>query len=571
MEEEEQIDWRVLVDTFLEESAEILAGMETTLVGLEAAPGDEELVHALFRAAHTIKGSASLVSFEQARAVAHQVESVLQRVRARTLAASPEVISLLLASVDVLKAAVRRDQQGEQGPFDAARRLEARIAEALAGAPPPAQAAPPGAAPPGAAPPDFAPEAAGPAPAAAPAPEAPRAQTLRVDVAKLDRLLDLAGEISVSRGRFASLLEAVPPASPEELIEAYHETDRLYLDLQEHIISARMVPVGPAFQQQRRTVRDLARAEGKQVELVLEGEETEVDTAVVEHIRDPLMHMVRNALDHGIERPEARRERGKAPCGRLTLRAFHEASSIVVEVADDGGGLPRRKIAQRAHQLGLAPDPESVTEADVRRLIFEPGFSTTAEATEVSGRGVGMDVVRRNVESLRGAVDVRSVEGEGTTFSLRFPLTLAVIRGFRMAVGPSTYIAPLDAVLECVDLPAGQDPRARTGVLELRGKPLPYLRLRTLFGLGGAPAERESVLVVRHGASRAGLAVDALLGESQTVIKPLGAIFRGLPGICGSAILGNGRVALILDVPALLRAALGRGDEGFGTDNGSRT
>jgi two-component system chemotaxis sensor kinase CheA len=382
-------------------------------------------------------------------------------------------------------------------------------------------------------------------------------RTLRVDVGKLDRMLNLAGEIAISRGRLTDMLERRTSLTVDEILEEHRETDRLYLDLQDLIMQARMVPLGPTFQQHFRTVRDLAGAQRKQARLVLDGEDVEVDTRVVEHIRDPLLHMVRNAVDHGIEPPDERRACGKDPCGRLGLRAFHEGTLVVVELTDDGRGLDRERILRRAVERGLVPDGAPLADGDVYALIFEPGFSTAERVTELSGRGVGMDVVRRNVDALRGSVSVESTPGRGTTISLRLPLTLAIIQGFRVGVAGEVYILPLEAVSECVELPAGSD-RGRCGILSLRGRPLPFLRLRDQFGLGGQPPARENVVVVEHAGAAVGLAVDALLGESQTVIKPLGRMLQGVRGISGSAILGDGRVALILDVPGLLREALGR-------------
>jgi two-component system, chemotaxis family, sensor kinase CheA len=279
----------------------------------------------------------------------------------------------------------------------------------------------------------------------------------------------------------------------------------------------------------------------------------------VEAIRDPLTHMVRNAVDHGLEEPEVRRRRGKDPCGRIVLRAFHEAGTIVIQVVDDGVGLPRARIAERAQALGLVPDASQVTDEEIGRLIFEPGLSTSESVTEVSGRGVGMDVVRRNVEALRGSVSVESREGAGTSVTLRLPLTLAIIQGFNVGVAGETYILPLEAVVECVELPAGERGGADgTGVVALRGRPLPYVRLREVFHVEGRPPQRENVVVVQHGPLTAGVAVDTLQGESLAVLKPLGRMFLGLPGISGSTILGDGKVALILDVAGLLRQTLKR-------------
>uniref|UniRef100_UPI001F5AA08A chemotaxis protein CheA n=1 Tax=Anaeromyxobacter sp. SG66 TaxID=2925410 RepID=UPI001F5AA08A len=385
------------------------------------------------------------------------------------------------------------------------------------------------------------------------------ARTLRVDVTKLDRMLDLSGEIAIARGRLTDLLEQRAGAGAEQLLEAHREADRLYQDLQELITKARMVPIGPTFHPHARTVRDAAAALGKRARLVVEGEDVEVDTAVIEHIRDPLTHMVRNALDHGIEPPDVRRARGKAPIGTVVLRAFHEAGSMVIQVSDDGAGLDRARIAARAVAQGLAPDAARVTDEEAGRLVFEPGFSTADAVTELSGRGVGMDVVRRNVEALRGSVAIRSVPGAGTEITIRVPLTLAIIQGFKVGVAAETFILPLDAVVECLELPAEEcAASAPCGILNVRGAPLPYLRLRDHFGLGGARPGRENVVVVRHGAHTAGVTVDALHGESSTVVKPLGRMFGGVPGISGSSILGNGRVALILDVGGLLRETLRR-------------
>ncbi len=379
-----------------------------------------------------------------------------------------------------------------------------------------------------------------------------------MDVARLDKMLDLSGEIGIARGRLTELLERREAPTREDLLAAHREADRLYLDLQELIMKSRMVPIGPVFYQHVRTVRDLAQAQGKQARLVVEGGEVEVDTSVVERVRDPILHMVRNALDHGVEPPEARRAAGKDPVATLTLRAFHDAGSMVLEVCDDGAGLDRARIARKAAALGLLGDPERATDEELTQAIFAPGLSTSEAVTEVSGRGVGMDVVRRGVEALRGSATVSSAPGRGTTVTLRVPLTLAIIQGFRVGVGDQSYILPLDAVVECLELPAAGAEAEATGVVALRGKPLPFLRLRSLFGLPGACPRRENVVVMRHGTATAGLAVDALEGESSTVIKPLGAMFKDVPGVSGSSILGDGRVALILDVGGLLRETLRR-------------
>ena len=370
-------------------------------------------------------------------------------------------------------------------------------------------------------------------------------------------MLNLTGEIAIAQGRLRQMLEKSTGHPGEAILETHREADRLFLELQELILKVRMVPVGPLFRQYIRTVRDVAQAHGKLARLVIEGEDVEVDTTIVEYLKDPITHMIRNALDHGIEPPDRRKQAGKDATGRVTLRAFHEAGNIVIQVEDDGAGLNRRKILEKARSKGMLADGQHLSSDDVYRLIFEPGFSTAETVTDLSGRGVGMDVVRRHVDGLRGAVAIESRSGAGSTVTIRLPLTLAIIDGFVVGVGEETYVIPLDVVLECVELPMSE--RRRTegrGMINLRGAALPYLRLRDLFSAAGEPSPREKVVVVKHHGCQAGLVVDDLFGERQAVIKPLNKLFHGVPGISGATILGDGRVALILDVPSVLRHTL---------------
>jgi two-component system chemotaxis sensor kinase CheA len=550
--DELEIDRDALLQTFLAEAEETFAHMEQGLVALETRPNDDELLHGLFRDAHTIKGAAGLVGFDAVRDLAHDLEGVLERLRKRTLGVSDGLVTLLLRSVDVLRGAVSDAAGGSTTASETVSGFRRRLGDAAAAPDDAALRGPPPPPPPGGDRPGEGGEA--------PAPHQPAGsgRSLRVDVTKLDRMLDLSGEIAIARGRLGEMLERGGETNAE-LLEAHRETDQLYLDLQDLIMKARMVPIGPSFHQHVRTVRDVATAQGKQAQLVVEGEEVEVDTAVIECIRDPLTHMVRNALDHGIEPPAARRAAGKDPMGKLVLRAFHEAGSMVIQVVDDGAGLDRKRIAEKAVAMGLIADAARISEDELARIVFEPGFSTTEKVTEISGRGVGMDVVRRNVEALRGSVAIETAPGAGTSVTIRVPLTLAIIQGFKVGIGDDVYILPLDSVVECLDLSAAESAAGRPcGVINLRDKPVPYLRLRDHFALGGARPPRENVVVVQHGAQNAGVVVDALHGESSTVVKPLGTMFKGIPGVAGSSILGNGRVALILDVAGLLRETLRR-------------
>jgi two-component system chemotaxis sensor kinase CheA len=383
-----------------------------------------------------------------------------------------------------------------------------------------------------------------------------RAGTIRVDTEKLDRMLDLAGEIAIAQGRLRQAIEN-SGTRDNEALEAHDQVERLTLDLQENIMRVRMVPVGPTFRQYLRVVRDIARDHGKSALLMMEGEEVEVDVSVIEHLKDPLTHMIRNALDHGIEMPEIRQRHGKDPCGTLRLRAFHEGANIVIQLIDDGAGLDRKKIINRARSLGTVVEPEKLEDQDLFRLIFEPGFSTAETITDLSGRGVGMDVVRRNIEALRGSVAVESQRHLGTTITMRLPLTLAIIEGFGVGLGDDTYVLPLHAVSECLEMPVEERQQERPfGLINLRGAPLPFVRLRHWFDLDCPASGREAIVVVEMNGAKVGLAVDSLHGARQTVIKSLGRQFRDLPGIAGSAILGNGRVALIIDVAALMREVI---------------
>jgi two-component system chemotaxis sensor kinase CheA len=384
----------------------------------------------------------------------------------------------------------------------------------------------------------------------------PGSRTLRVSLETLDRILDLTGEIAVDRGRLREALEREGGDS-RDAAELHRESDRLHAELQELVMKARMEPLGATFGRFARVVRDLAASLGKSARLAIEGEDVEVDAKVIEHVRDPLTHLVRNALSHGIETPQQRRASGKDASGLIRLRAFREAGGIVIQVEDDGAGLSSGRIRERVRAIGLAVDSDSLDEAGLQRMIFEPGFSTASSVTEVSGRGVGLDVVRRNVDALRGSVSVSSREGLGTTFTIRLPLSLAIVPGFAVETAGETYILPLDGVFECLELPQGEL-RAPdgSGVLSLRGEPLPCRRLRRQFRLDGESPSREYVVVVGHGGKRLGLVVDELSGETQAVLKPLGRLLRDVAGLAGSAILGSGRVALMVDLPGLFRVAL---------------
>jgi two-component system chemotaxis sensor kinase CheA len=375
------------------------------------------------------------------------------------------------------------------------------------------------------------------------------AKLIRVHADKLDQLINLVGELVIA-GASASLL--AQKSKDEGMFEATSTISRLVDEIRDGALRLRMVQIGETFNRFHRVVRDVSRDLGKDIELIVTGGEAELDKTVVEKISDPLTHMVRNAIDHGIESAEMRIAAGKPARGRVRLNAFHESGSIVIEVADDGGGLKRERLKKKAIEKGLLSADADPSNGDLFKLLFEPGFSTADQISNLSGRGVGLDVVKRNIEALRGTAQIDSQEGVGTTMSIRLPLTLAIIDGFLIEVGKSAYVIPLDMVEECIELRPGE---TKNNVLNLRGEVLPLIRLREYFALAGRSGRRENVVVVKYAGSKAGLVVDELMGEFQTVIKPLGQIFTHLRGISGSTILGSGEVALILDVPSLITLA----------------
>ncbi|WP_374563963.1 chemotaxis protein CheW [Ideonella sp.] len=374
-------------------------------------------------------------------------------------------------------------------------------------------------------------------------------RSLRIDADKLDHLINLVGELIIA-GASADLLARQTHRG--ELQEATSRMAGLVQQVRDSALQLRMVKIGATFSRFQRVVHDVARETAKDIALQISGEDAELDKTVVEKIGDPLMHLVRNAIDHGIEPAEARLALGKPAQGTVKLHAFHDSGSIVIEVTDDGGGLKRDRIVAKALERGLIEPEQRLSDDDVFALIFEPGFSTAETVTNLSGRGVGMDVVKRNITALRGTIAIRSAEGQGTTVSVRLPLTLAIIDGFLVGVGGSVFVVPLDAIEECIE--HASEPGQSW--CNLRGHVLPQIRLRDYFEIQAPPLRRESVVVIQQSGQRFGLVVDQLMGEFQTVIKPLSRLFANVKSISGSTILGSGEVALILDVSALVAGQL---------------
>ncbi|MGR5146217.1 chemotaxis protein CheA [Photobacterium alginatilyticum] len=396
------------------------------------------------------------------------------------------------------------------------------------------------------------PQEATPKKTAASLPELKRqeSRSLRVDAHKLDQLINLVGELVIA-GANTSLL-AKQNGDPE-LMESSAVVSLLVEEIRGLSLHLRMIPIDETFKRFHRVVREISRDLDKDIRLMIEGGETELDKGVVEKINDPLMHLVRNAIDHGIEAKEERLAKGKPATGTVILRAYYDSGSIVIEVCDDGGGIDPVKVRAKAVENGLISAEQPMSEKEILRLILEAGLTTKTAVSDLSGRGVGMDVVKRNIEALQGSIEVESRLGEGSLLRLRLPLTLSIIDGFAVGVGASSYVIPLDAVVECIEY---SEQHSKNGnYVNLRGEILPFINLRQRFKESHIDVKQRNIVVVQSGEQKAGFVVDQLQGELQTVIKPLSKIFSHLSGISGSTILGSGEVAMILDVPALIRDA----------------
>ena len=378
--------------------------------------------------------------------------------------------------------------------------------------------------------------------------------SLRVPAAKLDQFVNLVGELVTVQARLSeiSTRHDVP-----EFTAVAEEVERLTAALRENSMNIRMMPIRGTFEKFRRLVHDLARDLGKNVELTIEGADTELDKTVIDQLSDPLMHLIRNSMDHGIESPEVRVARGKQPMATIHLAARHSGASVLVVVSDDGGGIDAEAVRRRAVEKGVIAGDAELSESEVYALIFQPGFSTAKQVTDVSGRGVGMDVVRQNVESLRGTIDVASKFGQGTSVTLRLPLTLAIIDGLLVSVGKSFFVLPLANTLECIELSSADIALANgRHIINVRDEILPYIRLREYFAIAGIRPEIEQIMIVQTEAGRYGFVVDEVLGDCQTVIKNLGRFYRHVQVVSGATILGDGTVALILDPYRLVQEAL---------------
>jgi two-component system, chemotaxis family, sensor kinase CheA len=559
-----------LVSDFLLESGEHLSSIEAQLLILEQDPTNSEAIHSVFRAFHTIKGLAGFLEFEVIQEVAHETETLLDKARNGELSVTPAVVDVVLESADYLKAwmaHIKSQLAGGNGSAPARNpALNSRIrqfadstelvklsqavtksdVESKQSAASSTTLAP------------EAPPQQHDAGTSSVTPSASEARAVKVDTGKLDYLVEMAGEMVIAQ----SLIFHDPDIAKlksTRLIRNISQAMRITSEVQKTAMAMRMLPIGNVFQRMARLVRDLSRKAGKQVTLEISGEETELDRIIVEDLTDPLMHMVRNSVDHGLEQPEERIASGKPAIGVVALRASHQGGNILIEVSDDGRGLNRDKILAKAREKGPIEHGDHLTDNDVFQLIFAPGFSTAEKVTDISGRGVGMDVVRKNIEKMRGRIDIQSAPGKGTTFFLKLPLTLAIIDGLVVGIGQERYIVPMFAVQET--LRATQDmisilPNGAEMAL-IRGKVIPIMRLNRYLGVTPKSEDiSKSLMIICEGqARRFCVVVDELIGKQEVVIKSLGKTFKRVAGIAGGAILGDGRVGLILDMDGIARVA----------------
>ena len=596
------IDEDILQD-FLVEAKEGIEQLEEGFVELEQDKGNVEILRNLFRTMHSLKGAAGFFGFKTLEAIAHFSEDILSKLRDQLIEPEPEIIDILLRAVDYIKYIIAHIEQNKSEPVEdrildflvelsnfnekIKKRLEGGKAEEK-----PAEAKPeekaeekPAEAKAEEKPAEEKPAEEKPAeekkeekpeakpevkaeekkeppkkeikkpekpsePAAGVTPHVSLTEThIKVDVKLLDQLMNLAGELVLARNRVVQLSQKL---DDPELLRSVQTLSLVTTELQETIMKARMQPIGTVFNKFPRIVRDLARALGKKVNLHLEGTETELDKSIIDAIKDPLTHLVRNAIDHGIEPPDIRVQVGKTPEGNLVLRAYQEGGQVIIEIEDDGKGIDIEKIRQKAIEKGfLTPEEAKVaSEKELLALIFKPGFSTAEKVTQVSGRGVGMDVVKTNIEKLGGSIEINTVLGKGTTVRIKIPLTLAIIPALIVTSGDFRYAIPQVNLKELISINPQQDilKIGDTEFYRLRGEIIPVLRLSTILKTNGRTEEEKNLVVLTTGERYIGLLVDQILDSEEIVVKPLGKWFKNIPIYSGATIMGDGKLALILDI-----------------------
>ncbi len=545
-------EMKEIVESFIIETKELLEKLDNDLIELEKRPEDAELLNAIFRYVHTIKGTSSFIGFEQMSELTHKFEDVLNKLRKGELKVRPDIMDVMLEAFDFMKTLLAKLEAKDLSPIEmgnviakfekisrgeiienektreekverdsgdeqnTSQKTQTKVID----------------------------------------------KTIRVDVERLDELMNLVGELVLGRNRLSQIISNViekfeGETTSRELMDTVSQIDYLTSELQNVVMRARMLPIAKVFGKFPRLVRDLSKEMNKEVELFIYGEETEVDKSVIEYIHDPLVHIIRNAIDHGIESPEERKKLGKPEKGKIILKAEHEGNYIVITVEDDGRGIDPEKIRKKAIEKKLVTEQEamSISDKDVLNFIFIPGFSTASKVTNVSGRGVGLDVVKANITKLNGMIDVQSTPGHGTKFILKLPLTLAIIQGLLVNVCDEIFIIPLSSVIEVIRIKQEQIHRIKDKeMIRLRDSVLPLVRLDKIFNLKANENAKKYLYIVVLGLAekKLGAVVDGLIGQKEVVIKSLDS-FLNVRGIAGATILGDGTVRMIVDVAQIFK------------------
>jgi two-component system chemotaxis sensor kinase CheA len=539
-------EMKEIVESFIVETKELLDKLDNDLVELEKRQNDVELLNAIFRYVHTIKGTSSFIGFEQMSELTHKFEDVLNKLRKFELKLNPEIMDVILEAQDLMKVLLSKLEANDLSPIDISgvvskleriSRGEFLIEEDV--------------------------EKASVDNVSQKLQSKVIDKTVRIDVERLDELMNLVGELVLGRNRLTQIVSGIVErfegeSLARELMDTIAQVDYLTSELQAVVMRARMMPIAKVFSKFPRIVRDLSRDLNKEVELLIYGEETEVDKSVIESIHDPLVHLIRNAIDHGIETPQERKAVGKPEKGKVILRAEHEGNFIVITVEDDGRGIDPERVRRKAVEKKIITEQEasSISDRDALNLIFLPGFSTASKVTNVSGRGVGLDVVKTNITKLNGMIDVQSTLGQGTKFILKLPLTLAIIQGLLVDVCGEIFIIPLSSVIEVVRIPRSQVHSIKgREIIRLRDSVLPLVRLANIFNLSSNGDFKENLYVVVVGLAekKLGIVVDGLVGQKEVVIKSLGSYLNNVRGIAGATILGDGTVRMIVDVAQIFK------------------
>jgi two-component system chemotaxis sensor kinase CheA len=568
---------------FKQNSGELMESLDQSILALEQNPSDKETIESIFRAAHTLKGTAGMFGFLAIERVMHRMENLFDQVRKGKLNPSPEIIDLVFRGLDTIRALIAAAVAQTPSGIKTAQLVKS-LDLALSDSPTPIPPA------------EHVPETK----VQEIVPQKTDQSTIRVDLDRLDMLVNLVGELVIDRTRFATIENEIRAIAPHlkaaaQLAEAAQTFGRHMAEIHEIVMKIRMVPVGHTFNKFTRVVRDLARQLGKDIQIDIKGEETELDKTLVEQIGDPLIHLIRNACDHGIEAPGDRLKAGKNKSGLIEISAKQEGHYVIVTIKDDGKGIPLEAVKRKGIEKGLIKDTDVLSTRDIYNLIFEPGFSTAEKVTNVSGRGVGMDVVRKQIGKLKGIIDIDSELGKGTKISIRLPLTLAIVQSLLVKSNHSTFALPLASVIESVRIRSHEIQKVGTAeVIKRHDRVLPLLHLADVLDLGTKgevqwytiPSARESsdrpatfggsskttpkvrqkwassqksletgdkmfVVIVGAGEKRLGIVVDQLLHQQEMVIKSIGSILADVPCIAGGSVLGNGEIALVLDIPEL--------------------